>query len=179
MQGLTYIQNFIDEKEEENLLAHIYDEKWSNSLSRRVQHYGYPYNYRSQTINRENIVPIPKWLTNIVIKILKNKHMASAPTQIIINEYTPGQGIGAHIGASIFGEQILSLSLSSNIMMEFKKGGIPKYSQYLERRSLVILQGAARHKYSHEIIKRKSDSINGIKIPRDTRVSITFRYLKI
>jgi len=41
--------------------------------------------------------------------------------------------------------------------------------------SLAVMQDDARNLWTHEIVKRKSDEIDGKRIKRDTRISITFR----
>lgn len=42
--------------------------------------------------------------------------------QLIINEYTPGQGINPHIdNPTLFSSPIVSLSLGSDCVMEFDK----------------------------------------------------------
>lgn len=50
-----------------------------------------------------------------------------------------------------------------------------KEELYLAPRSLITLSGEARHQWTHAIPARKSDMVNGIKIPRERRVSLTFR----
>ncbi len=48
----------------------------------------------------------------------------------------------------------------------------------LEPGSLLILSGEARHDRTQAIPARKSDLINGARIPRTRRVSPTFRTVK-
>jgi hypothetical protein len=46
MEGLTYVENFITNEEERELLEHIDRGQWLFDLKRRVQHYGYKYDYK-------------------------------------------------------------------------------------------------------------------------------------
>eukprot|EP01147_Barroeca_monosierra_P000767 gene767-4056_t len=46
---------------------------------------------------------------------------------------------------------------------------------YLPARCLAIIAGEARYKWTHGIAARKTDSVAGIPIPRERRVSLTFR----
>jgi alkylated DNA repair dioxygenase AlkB len=95
--------------------------------------------------------------------------------QIIINEYTPGQGIGPHIdNQKAFGRTVATLSLLSDIQMDFKYRS-DAFHIYLKRRSLTILEDDARYICTHGIVPRKSDCINGVRLSRGTRISITFR----
>ena len=45
----------------------------------------------------------------------------------------------------------------------------------MKERSLIILSDDARYEWQHAIPARKSDVVNGFKIARDRRLSLTFR----
>ena len=76
-----------------------------------------------------------------------------------------------------FGPVIASLSLNSACVMKFTQ--TESIDVWLPRRSLVILTEDARYKWKHEIVSRKSDiNTQGIRVQRDTRVSLTFRVKK-
>ena len=67
-----------------------------NVIRRRVQHYGYIYNYQHKTITRKGYLGLlPKFLA----PLLKKVHLVTPNIldQITINEYPPGIGIAAHI----------------------------------------------------------------------------------
>ena len=46
--GLTYARDFLSESEEAALIAEINRNDWIGDLSRRVQHYGWRYNYKGK-----------------------------------------------------------------------------------------------------------------------------------
>ena len=97
--------------------------------------------------------------------------------QIIVNEYQPGQGIAPHVDCPrSFRSPIISLSLGSGIEMEFKRGERVE-RLYLQPRSLIVLQGAARYDWTHAIRPRKNDVIASHRVARQRRISITFRWL--
>ena len=50
--GLIYEPDFVAEEEETNLLAWIDGAEWSTELRRRVQHYGWRYDYRKRQIDK-------------------------------------------------------------------------------------------------------------------------------
>jgi hypothetical protein len=61
-------------------------------------------------------------------------------------------------------------------MMEFTKVKTrEKVPVFLARRSLVLLSGEARYEWRHGIPARKNDVCDGNTIPRDRRLSLTFR----
>jgi len=97
--------------------------------------------------------------------------------QVTINEYLPGQGIRPHVDTpEAFGSHISSLSLLSPIIMDFRyPGSKEKKSIVLPPRSMLVLTGPARYKWSHGISHRKIDCINGSIVQRKRRVSLTLR----
>ena len=97
--------------------------------------------------------------------------------QTIVNEYEPGQDISAHVDCvPCFGETIASLTLGSGATMQFQSVRTDRKEElYLQERGLIVLSKAARYEWTHAIPTRKSDSVNGFKIERERRVSVTFR----
>lgn len=162
------IYEFIDKDQERELIDDINTKGiWENTLSRKTQQYGYKYDYGNTNI--KPTLPIPDWLTGI-----KDEAHPSA-NQIIINHYYPGQGIASHIDHPKFGDKIVSISLNSGCMMDFECDENTKYMIYLEPRSCIILEGDYRWKLKHGIAKRQSDLVDGNRIKRKERISITLR----
>jgi len=177
INGLLYVRNFIDRAEHDDLLSKIDSETWLTDLKRRVQHYGYKYDYKNHEINRSMfIAPLPDWAMKLVRR-LHGIYSKSFPDQIIVNEYEPGQGIENHIDCkTCFQDTIISLSLGSACAMDFiKYGGNEKKTLWLEPRSLIVLKDEARYEWTHGIAKRKSDIWQDQKFLRSRRVSLTFR----
>ncbi len=156
--GLTLQQSFITSLQEEELLKEIDSRPWLNDLKRRVQHYGYKYDYRTKG-KLDYLGEIPLFLKQIDVGFYFN--------QVIINEYLQGKGISPHIDLEIFGDTIASLSLGSSCTMDFTKGE-ERVSLLLPQRSLLILTDEARYTWKHGIKGAKSNITS-------RRVSITFR----
>ena len=144
-------------------------------LKRRVQHYGFKYDYKARSITSDHYIgATPDWLLPLCQKLLADKIFKIIPDQVIINEYLPGQGITPHIDCiPCFAEVICSLSLISPCVMEFVRE--EKVPMLLEPRSLVVLSGESRYNWKHGIAARQADIYSGAKIPRQRRLSITFR----
>lgn len=178
ISGLRYFSDYIDEKTEEFLLQKIDSQSWLSDLKRRVQHYGYKYDYKARRITPDlKIGAIPDWLADLCGELYANKIFAKIPDQVIINEYQAGQGITPHIDCvPCFGETIASISVYTPCVMEFThiETG-EKFSQLLEPRSLLAFSGEARYKWQHAIPQRKTDIVDGQKIIRGRRISLTFR----
>lgn len=178
IEGLVYIPNFITQEEHEFILEQVDQQPWLSELKRRVQHYGYRYNYKSRKVDTSmKIGDLPEWMLVIAHKLKDDGLFSEIPDQIIVNEYLPGQGISKHIDCiNCFLDPIISLSLGSTCMMNFvEKKTNNKQSLFLEPRSLVIFKDDARYKWTHAIPARKSDINQGHKIMRQRRISLTFR----
>ena len=104
-------------------------------------------------------------------------HFKDKPDQAIVNEYSPGQGISAHIDCvPCFTDTIASLSLGSACVMDFTNiDSAEKQSILLESRSLIVMTGDARYRWMHAIAARKTDRLDDINLSRRRRVSLTFR----
>ena len=175
--GLHYCSNYINKTEQRALLDMIDQHPWLTDLKRRVQHYGYKYDYKARMVTPELYLGLlPDWLMPLAHRLHREGLLSAVPDQAIINEYLPGQGISAHIDCvPCFGSEIASLSLGSACVMEFTHAHHNKQTKALEPCSLFVLSGPARYEWQHCIPARKSDVIGGIKINRARRVSITFR----
>jgi alkylated DNA repair dioxygenase AlkB len=168
------VENYVSEEEEDYLLSSLNSETWDTRLARRVQHYGYTYDYKAYSV--KYLGPLPDWSTDLAERLHTSGYFSRVPTQLIVNEYTPGQGINAHTDhVRLFGPVIASVSLGSPASMVLRLNGEDPVEVHMPRRSLVVLQGDARYRWTHEIPRRKSDMYQGKVIHRGTRVSLTFR----
>ena len=176
LPGLAYLQDSITPEHHDQLIAIIDQQPWPTDLRRRVQHYGYRYDYKSRSVDASQFLgPLPTWSIPFLKQIQKDGLIEQLPDQLIINEYEPGQGISAHIDCRpCFGETILSLTLGSSCMMEFTRAE-EKVALLLQPRSLLIMQGEARHLWKHGIPARKTDTYAGLSLERKRRISLTFR----
>jgi alkylated DNA repair dioxygenase AlkB len=176
--GLKYIPEFIDAATEASLIAKIDTEPWITDLKRRVQHYGWRYDYKARTVTPDlRIGELPDWLQTYAHQLHQQGLFSEMPDQVIINEYGAGQGIAPHIDCvPCFGKTIASLSLGSACVMDFSHSKtLEKDSMLLEPRSLLVLTEDARYVWQHGIAGRKTDKINGTTIYRTRRISMTFR----
>lgn len=176
--GLDYISAFVSAEVEQKILHALDEEPWLGDLERRVQHYGYRYNYKSRRIDETmRVGELPLWLVKLGERMVKWGIFEVTPDQVIVNEYLPGQGITSHVDCEpCFGDTVASLSLGSGCFMDFTslESG-EKLPVWLERRSLVVLKGDSRYCWQHGIAKRKKDVVNGNGVERTKRVSLTFR----
>jgi alkylated DNA repair dioxygenase AlkB len=181
LPGARVIFDWITRAEENALAAFLDAGEWSGELRRRVRHFGYRYDYRARIATPESrIGPLPEELQGFGQRMVEEGIFASLPDQVIANEYLPGQGISAHVDCEpCFGDVIVSLSLLSRCEMQFHCPGTgEKRAAILPPRSLLVLEGVARHDWTHAIPARRSDRIDGVQLMRGRRVSLTFRTMR-
>lgn len=179
--GLTYREEYITGRDADGLLAAVDASAWLADLKRRVQHYGYRYDYKARQARREDrIGTLPTFLERVANRLAREGVFSKTPDQVIANEYLPGQGISAHIDCRpCFGETIAILSLGSACVMRFEHQPSSRTVELaLQPLSLLTISGEARHEWTHAIPARKSDIIDGEKHLRSRRVSLTFRTMR-
>jgi alkylated DNA repair dioxygenase AlkB len=182
ISGLTYVPQFITPPAEQTLLQTLDAQEWSTEISRRVQQYGYRYDYRQRTVDLTMYLgALPPWGQLLAAQFVAAGYCTELPDQIIVNEYTAGQGIRPHVDCEpCFGNAILSLSLGAACGMDFiRLSDQHRETLWLERGSLLVMQGVARYDWQHGIAPRKTDVVNGQTVPRGRRVSLTFRKVQL
>ena len=176
--GIRLLPDFISAEVETDLVAQVDSGMWSNELSRRVQHYGYRYDFRKRAVDPSmRLGPLPGWLHLLALRLFEEGIFERVPDQVIINEYLPGQGIAAHVDCEpCFGPTIASLSLSAPAPMVF---GDRKTSEVVEvdlpPKSLLVLSGEGRYEWTHSIPARRADVTDHAIRQRARRISLTFR----
>lgn len=184
--GLVYVSDFLSGEEERKIIARINESDWSSELKRRVQHYGWRYDYKARSVNSSmHIGPLPDWAQDIAQRLVREGYVPQLPDQVIVNEYVGNQGISRHVDSETsFEDGIAMISLCESWEMVFRE----LYSKRkevcrLENRSAAIMSGDARYKWNHEIPARKNepgtsmDSKSG-RVERGKRISLTFRRVK-
>ena len=178
--GLQLYEEFLSREEEAQLLNQVDSSPWLGDLRRRVQHYGYKYDYKARSIDSSmRLGDLPIWSLPVLSRLKAARIIPGPFDQLIVNEYEPGQGIAAHVDCEpCFQDGIVSVSLGSDVIMEFRKDG-QKIEKVLKGRSVLVLTGESRYEWKHGIPARKSDVLNGERVPRKRRVSLTFRQVVI
>ncbi len=166
-KGAHYVEGFISTVEHDRLLRLIDQQKWEVSPSRRVQQYGYRYDFDSDAV----LPPVRQIPRNIQGRVWFDE-LPIDPNQVLVNEYNPGEGTRWHIDHPDQGHEIAVISLGSPIQMDFRCKDKVK-DVLLEPRSLLVLSGPAREKWEHCIKARKKDKKHGVT--RSRRVSVTLR----
>ncbi|KAJ2995189.1 Alkylated DNA repair protein alkB 8 [Globomyces sp. JEL0801] len=188
IDGLTYIPDFISQSEEEELVRILKVEgdngRWECLQKRLVQHYGYKFKYGVNDVDRDGIdvddngIKMPEWTDHILNRLI-NQTTTSKPNQLTVNYYVTGNGIPFHNDSHFaFISPIVVVSLSGDIVMDFRYPNGQVKSCLLQARSLLIMDGYARYTIEHGIKPRKMDLIDGLVVERSERWSLTFRTIR-
>ncbi|XP_030311266.1 alkylated DNA repair protein alkB homolog 8 isoform X1 [Calypte anna] len=203
--GLMVIEKIISPEEEKRMLEcidWIGDEDTQNAQKtlkhRRVKHFGYEFCYDNNNIDKDKPLPggLPVICDLFLEKCLKQGYIKHKPDQLTVNQYEPGQGIPPHIDThSAFEDEIISLSLGAEIVMDFKHPDGHTVAIMLPRCSLLVMAGESRYLWTHGITPRKYDVIQASELGqkvgtiiadvrdltlnrRETRTSFTFRKVR-
>ena len=191
-QGLSLQPNVITGEKEKEIIAWLDNQTWSTELSRRTQHYGYNYNYKSKDLTPG--APIEGPLLEIAQTIenagLMKPVQLRDPTQLdpqrnlrfqcIVNEYYRNQGIAPHIDKVSFGPTIIAISIGADVVMSFNRNA-ETFECFLPQRSMMMMTGSARYEWKHSIPKCVTYlTPEGKKIKKPDayrRISLTYREL--
>lgn len=171
--GLMVIEEIISSEDEKMLLENVNwtedtdNQNFQKSLKhRRVKHFGYEFHYENNNVDKDKPLPggLPDICDSILEKWLKEGFIRYKPDQLTVNQYEPGHGIPAHIDThSAFEDEIVSLSLGSEIVMDFKHPDGVTVPVMLPRRSLLVMTGESRYLWTHGITPRKFDTVQASK----------------
>lgn len=182
--GLGIQKDVLTPELEDKILQELDEnDEWSNDLSRRTIHQGYRYPYSGGSLTK--IDPISGVLKSLADYLTYNRVISESssdeiqPDQVIVNEYLKDQGIGAHIDRTDFGPIVVAFSLGADTNMIFRNSETKEKTElFVPRRSILIMSGDARYKFTHEIPKRKTITTMDGRVTKDDdyrRVSITYR----
>lgn len=179
--GLFVWHKFLDENVAASLAGYVSGlNNWGpisdQPGSRRVIHYGYVYDYRRMA-RPAKTVEMPERLAGparlVASTLLGESKMFD---QLIINEYLPGQGISAHVdNIHQFGNVVFCVCLGSGAEVVFTHPDGRIVNRWLPIGSAYAMTGKARDTWRHEIKAKKSDKVNGKRIERGIRYSLTYR----
>ena len=68
--GLTYLPNYLDQAAHDRLVEIVDAQPWLTELSRRVQHYGYKYDYKARKVDAGLYLgPLPDWAAELAERL--------------------------------------------------------------------------------------------------------------
>lgn len=166
--SMFYIADFIDHKEEADLLNAIPSHRWIQLQHRRLQTH-------PSSLSKSNTLleaPLPLWLLDPIVSKFKSLGLFSdsphhAPNHVLINEYNPNEGIMPHEDGAAYYPIVATVSLSSTLCLdiyektqdgeESRLNSTPKWRVLQEPRSLLVTCGSAYTDTLHGISEIEVD----------------------
>jgi alkylated DNA repair dioxygenase AlkB len=171
--GFHYWPEVITPAEEAALVAELQAQPFAPFdfhgylANRRVVSFGLRYDYGKRAV--ETAAPFPAFLLPLRAKVAALAGEApDAFSQVLVNEYRPGAGIGWHRDKPQFG-LVVGVSLVSPCVLRLRRRDGAKWERAsipLSPRSAYLLSGPARHEWEHSITPGEA-----------LRYSVTFRTL--
>ncbi|KAL4810726.1 hypothetical protein BDV18DRAFT_155338 [Aspergillus unguis] len=171
-----YIPDFVTEEEETRLLHKINSAPlptWKNlpTSQRRLQ------TYPSSLSNSNTLLasPLPPWLSDPILPRFNALHLFAdaphkEPNHVLVNEYTPSQGIMPHEDGGAYYPLVATVSLGGVVCLDlYPKYNIqghegeneparqPAYRILQERRSLLVTRASIYRDYLHGIAEREKE----------------------
>ncbi|CAM9641200.1 unnamed protein product [Chrysoparadoxa australica] len=206
--SIHYVADFLTDADEAAILQQVYHlprshPKWTHLSCRSLQCWGgEPRESQDGSFTPE---PLPPFLVQLGQQLVRCGAFPAEgpPNHVLINEYTPGQGILPHTDGPWYRPRTATLSLGSDAVMSFESKlasheiGSPnlssdklvKESLLLRRKCLVLFTGQAYTGFTHAIttdeneMKRLrdaglcNDDTSGPLQTGKTRISLTFRHV--
>ena len=92
--GLTYCPNLLDAELQETVLKCVDTYSWMNDLKRRVQHYGYRYDYKNRAVDYSMYLgELPVFALLVAGRLMDRELISVLPDQVI--EQFGGEFAGA------------------------------------------------------------------------------------
>jgi len=175
--GFSYKEDFLSADEEELLLRSVLQTELHPMVfqgyeaKRKVASYGYDWSFEKRALTKGKL--IPQQFSFLVEKLTEHLQLSKdAIAELLVTEYPVGSVINWHRDAPPF-DLIAGISLLSDCTFKLRPYDTDKrnrksvVSLTVKRRSLYIMQGAARSEWEH--------SISPVK---QVRYSVTLRTLK-
>ena len=189
--GLYFSPEVITPEEEKIILHHIKKDR-GHYVSQIHPAYEFGWKFLEREKGIQGIFPLtpqeylgkfPDWLSNVWFNCVYRTNLPKEvireihPDHVLVNEYKVGEGCMRHTDdIGFWTDWVMGLSLESGCTIIFKYKNTT-YPVYLPPRSIYVLTGDARYKYTHEIAPEHDDIVDNEVIARSHRTSLTFRMI--
>jgi len=175
VNNMSIHEDFISESEEKSLLMEL--EPYLKRLRYEFSHWDDAiHGFRETEKSNWNVEN--KAILQRVCNLAFNPQQTKPLKHVHVLDISKEGYIKPHVDSIRFcGDTIAGLSLlSSSVMRLICENDKEKFVDvFLKQRSLYIMKGEARFKYTHEILADSLSFFNGVYVPRDRRISVICR----
>ena len=194
INGISYYPNYLAEEMAAKLRDAVYScrsDKWVTlpTTRRRLQEWGG--RPAASDVTVKGPFPLPTYQLQLAQRLVQEQifDATTLPNHVLINAYSPGQGILPHTDGNAYYPKVAILSLNQPVIMSFRKqlSQDPITSVVLEPRSLIVFEKEAYEYHLHSIddcITENTKDKNVFNVKQDMeierkseRISLTLRYV--
>jgi alkylated DNA repair protein alkB family protein 6 len=165
VDGVHHVAEWCTASEEEDMIACIDRapaSQWTQLRGRKLQSLGGVPRPPPEMMSRE---PLPAWVQSVCDELVRaGLFPANAPpNHVLLNSYTPGQGIDAHKDGPLYAPRVVILSLGSHCAFEFVEDDLKRgacASLLLPRRGLLVFEGDAYERVLHRVPALSADDLS-------------------
>jgi len=165
---MSHSSAYLPVSTQKSILKHIYNNKWITvSKTRRQQHYGFIFDYKTLNIVKVGKVqPIPKWANDVFSYLITIGFIDKRPTQLTVTEHCSEDRLGARIEGPNAGHEIIIITLGSVGEMLFRRAR-EQQKVYTVPGFIMTIKGDAKQCWTYERLPMSAG----------TSVSLTFRHI--
>lgn len=186
IDGLYIITNVFDLKSDK-FFTNIIESNRGNECKQihLADEFGWKFLPKTIKTKSDYLGEKPLWLDEIWVQVLRALHaniksiQTSKPIEhydhVLINHYEVGDGCKSHTDdLEFWNDWVCGVSFGSGCIMNMSFGS-QSHNIFLPIGSVYLMVGDARYKWKHSIQFSSFDLVYGDEIPRNKRISITFR----
>jgi len=188
IEGFYLIPNVFDQEENQYYISKIEENKgFECKQIHLAEEYGWKFLPVEKKTQQDYLGPNPPWLNDIWSRASSslNKYLGDKNfthwDHVLINHYEVGDGCKPHTDDLKFWDDwVIGVSFGSGcemILSEYKTNN--PTSIYLPAKSVYLLTGDARYRWTHGISFKSGDKVYGDLQPRTKRISLTFRTISL
>lgn len=171
--GLTLVPDWIDAELESAIVSGLGlgGKRSATTQRNRIERFGPGVPRSGYTEANRYAADVPRELADLGLRLVADGHLAQPPDAVTVGWYLAGQGIRPHVDSPKAGDVICVLGFLGEAQMRFSLDEIDEHGRAqhgmtirIEPRALVVLAGAARWQWKHEILP----------VPRP-RIAVVFR----
>jgi hypothetical protein len=198
VDGLQTIKNYVPQHEQEAIISELQQYPFVPYSGKSCQEFGQNFSFYIDSSTADYLPPAVKALGDRLVSdgLLTPEER---PNYVLVNRYTPGEGIHAHVDDNYYTDGIVSVTLMSggslnffrdtkNVYFEEHPEIAHKYTDdsllecgagYFEPGSLFAMHREGRYAYKHEMKRRLSDRVAFAKLTKKKEMKVwRVRHLK-
>ena len=179
MDGMVTFVDYLSQEDETEILNELNVQEWLDYSGKTCQEHGQSFSFYLREPTSDIMPPS---LQRLAQRLVDDSLVSMLPNYVLVNRYTTGQGIHAHIDDTYYDDGIAGFTLGSGASLDFfrdvdnpyyksseGKNNSKKYADgtgvlqcgtgFLTPGSVFVMHREARYGYKHEMKRRSADTV--------------------